>query len=90
MALTDTTKVYSNEHPIAKVRNQSVTDNLKVADISGKDIQDSNLKGYSKLDLEAAQMLSNNPTLTEEELQALKKAVKEKKKLKPTGQFAKV
>jgi hypothetical protein len=90
MALTDTTKIYSNEHPIAKVRNQSVTDNLKVADISGKDIKASNMKGYSSVDLDTAQMLSNNPTLTEEELQALKKAVKDKKKLEPTGQFTKV
>jgi hypothetical protein len=90
MALTDTAKVYSNEHPIAKVRNQSVTDNLKVADISGKDIKASNMKGYSSVDLDTAQMLSNNPTLTEEELQALKKAVKDKKKLEPTGQFTKV
>lgn len=91
MALTGTTKVYSNEHPIAKVRNQSVTDNLKVADISGKDIEASNtMRGYSSVDLDTAQMLSNNPTLTEEELQALKKAVKDKKKLEPTGQFKKV
>jgi len=90
MALTDNKKIYSNEHPIAKVRNQSVTDNLKVADISGKDINASSMKGYSSVDLDTAKMLSNNPTLTNEELKALKKkAAKDKKKLEPTGQFKK-
>tara|TARA_B110000091_G_C13459831_1_gene327654 strand:- start:264 stop:536 length:273 start_codon:yes stop_codon:yes gene_type:complete len=89
VALTDNKKIYSNEHPIAKVRNQSVTDNLKVADISGKDINASSMKGYSSVDLDTAKMLSNNPTLTNEELKALKKAAKDKKKLEPTGQFKK-
>jgi rhamnose utilization protein RhaD (predicted bifunctional aldolase and dehydrogenase) len=89
MALTDNKKIYSNEHPIAKVRNQSVTDNLKVADISGKDINASKMKGYSAVNLETAKELSMNPTLTEAELTNLKKAVKDKKKLEPTGQFKK-
>ena len=89
MALTDNKKIYSNEHPIAKVRNQSVTDNLKVADISGKDISASSMKGYSSVDLDTARMISNNPTLTAEELKQLKKAAKEKKEIEPTGQFKK-
>ena len=48
------------------------------------------MKGFAKqLDLDTAKMLSNNPTLTQEELTKLKKAAKEKKKLEPTGQFKK-
>jgi len=57
------------------------------ADISGKDIDASKMRGFSSVDLDTAQMLSNNPTLTQEELTQLKKAAKEKKKLEPTGTF---
>jgi len=32
-------------------------------------------------------MISNNPTLTAEELKQLKKAAKEKKEIEPTGKF---
>ena len=46
-------------------------------------------KGGRTLDLETAKMLSNNPTLTQKELDELKKAAKEKKKLEPTGKFKK-
>jgi len=47
------------------------------------------MKGYSAVNLETAKELSMNPTLTEAELTNLKKAVKDKKKLEPTGQFKK-
>ena len=63
-------------------------DVMKVADISQMDIDVSKAKGYSTVDLDTARMLSNNPTLTQKELEQLKKAAKDKEKLKPTGKFA--
>ena len=62
-------------------------DVMKVADISQKDIDLSKSKGYSTVDLETAKMLSGNPTLTQEELNQLKKAAKDKKDIEPTGQY---
>ena len=59
------------------------------ADISGKDIDASKMRGFSSVDLDTARMISNNPTLTAEELKQLKKAAKEKKEIEPTGQFKK-
>ena len=64
-------------------------DVMKVADISQKDIDISKARGYSKVDLDTARMLSGNPTLTQEELDQLKKAAKDDQKLEPTGKFAK-
>ena len=64
-------------------------DVMKVADISKKDIDASKMRGYSTVDLETARMISNNPTLTQEELKELKKAAKEKSNLEPTGKFKK-
>ena len=90
MALTD--KKYTNEHPKYtmfdkyKADKESLTKNYK-ADISEMDINASKMKGFNSVDLDTAQMLSNNPTLTQEELTQLKKAAKEKKKLEPTGKF---
>ena len=63
-------------------------DVMKVADISQKDIDLSKSKGYSTVDLETAKMLSGNPTLTQDELDKLKKVAKDKEKLEPTGKFA--
>ena len=63
-------------------------DVMKVADISQMDIDISKAKGYSTVDLDTARMLSNNPTLTQKELEQLKKAAKDKEKLEPTGKFA--
>ena len=91
MALTD--KKYANEHPKFNMFDKYKSDKDSLvgarADISGKDISASSMKGYSSVDLDTAKMLSNNPTLTNEELKALKKAAKDKKKLEPTGQFKK-
>ena len=64
-------------------------DVMTVADISQKDIDLSKSKGYSKIDLDTAKMLSGNPTLTQEELKQLKEAAKEKKDIEPTGKFKK-
>ena len=64
-------------------------DVMKVADISQKDIDLSRSKAGRTLDLETAKMLSNNPTLTQKELDELKKAAKEKKEIEPTGKFKK-
>ena len=61
---------------------------MKVADISQRDINLSDKRGYSKLDLDTARTLSGNPTLTQKELEQLKKAAKDKQELKPTGIFA--
>ena len=63
-------------------------DVMKVADISQMDIDVSKAKGYSTVDLATAKMLSGNPTLTQKELEQLKKAAKDKEKLEPTGKFA--
>ena len=91
MALID--KKYTNEHPKFTMfdKYKSNKDSLVGArvDISGKDINASKMKGYSAVNLETAKELSMNPTLTEAELTNLKKAVKDKKKLEPTGQFKK-
>ena len=62
---------------------------MKVADISQRDIDLSKAKGYSKLDLDTARTLSGNPTLTQNELNQLKKAAKDKQELEPTGIFTK-
>jgi len=87
--LTD--KKYTNEHPKFTMFDKYKSDRDSLvgarADISGKDIDASKMKGFNSVDLDTAQMLSNNPTLTQEELTQLKKAAKEKKKLEPTGKF---
>ena len=64
-------------------------DVMTVADISQKDIDISKARGYSKVDLDTARMLSGNPTLTQEELTQLKKAAKNKEDIEPTGKFKK-
>ena len=55
-------------------------DVMKVADISQADIDASKSRSYSVIDLETARDISKNPTLTQEELNELKKAAKEKRK----------
>ena len=83
-------KVIANEHSrfnkIDKYKDNKASV-MQVADISQKDIDLSKSKGYSKLDLDTAKMLSGNPTLTQEELNQLKKAAKDKKDIEPTGQY---
>jgi len=64
-------------------------DVMKVADISQADIDASKSRSYSVIDLETARDISQNPTLTQEELNELKKAAKEKRNIEPTGKFAK-
>ena len=81
-----------NEHAkfnkFDKYKAEQKPDVMKVADISQMDIDVSKAKGYSTVDLDTARMLSNNPTLTQKELDQLKKAAKDKEKLEPTGKFA--
>ena len=81
-----------NEHAkfnkFDKYKAEQKPDVMKVADISKMDIDVSKAKGYSTVDLDTARMLSNNPTLTQKELDQLKKAAKDKEKLEPTGKFA--
>ena len=81
-----------NEHAkfskFDKYKAEQKPDVMKVADISKMDIDVSKAKGYSKVDLNTARMLSGNPTLTQDELDKLKKAAKDKEKLEPTGKFA--
>jgi hypothetical protein len=81
-----------NEHSkfskFDKYKAEQRPDVMKVADISKMDIDISKAKGYSTVDLDTARMLSNNPTLTQKELERLKKAAKDDQKLKPTGKFA--
>ena len=81
-----------NEHAkfskFDKYKAEQKPDVMKVADISQRDINLSDKRGYSKLDLDTARTLSGNPTLTQNELEQLKKAAKDKQELKPTGIFA--
>ena len=81
-----------NEHAkfskFDKYKAEQKPDVMKVADISQRDINLSDKRGYSKVDLNTARMLSGNPTLTQKELEQLKKAAKDDQKLEPTGKFA--
>ena len=81
-----------NEHAkfnkFDKYKAEQKPDVMKMAAISQRDIDLSDKKGYSKLDLDTARTLSGNPTLTQEELEQLKKAAKDKQELEPTGKFA--
>ena len=76
MALDTKGKQYNNEHPkfnlFDKYKSKKA-DVMKVADISQKDIDLSKAKGFSTVDLDTAKMLSGNPTLTQDELDKLKK-----------------
>jgi len=89
--LTD--KKYTNEHPKFNMFDKYKSDKDSLvgarADISQKDIDLSKAKGFSRVDLETAKMLSGNPTLTQEELKQLKEAAKNKEDIKPTGKFKK-
>jgi len=84
-------KQYANEHPKFTMFDKYKQDKDSLvgarADISQKDIDLSKSKGGRALDLETAKMLTNNPTLTQKELDQLKKAAKEKQDIKPTGKF---
>ena len=87
-------KQYTNEHPKFTMFDKYKQDKKSlvdsgIADISGKDIDASKMRGFSSVDLDTARMISNNPTLTSEELKQLKKAAKERKEIEPTGQFKK-
>ena len=80
-----------NEHAkfskFDKYKAEQKPDVMKVADISKMDIDISKARGYSKVDLATARTLSGNPTLTQEELEQLKKVAKDKQELEPTGKF---
>ena len=82
-----------NEHAkfnkFDKYKAEQKPDIIKVADISQRDIDLSDKKGYSTVDLDTARTLSGNPTLTQEELTQLKKAAKNKEDIEPTGKFKK-
>jgi hypothetical protein len=99
MALTDrSNRKVSNEHPkFATMANEfkkhkdEVVKNVKMADISQKDIDASKLKSYAVQDLDNAKMISGNDSLTQKELTKLKQALKDKKTstLETTGKFKK-
>ena len=87
-------KKFTNEHgkynEFDKYKSKVILEKEKptlVADISQKDIDLSKAKGYSTVDLDTARTLSGNPTLTQKELELLKKSAKEKKKVEPTGKY---
>ena len=89
-------KKFTNEHgkysQFDKYKSKVLLEKEKTepvlkADISQADIDLSKSKAGSKLDLETAKTLSGNPTLTQDELELLKKSAKEKKKVEPTGKF---
>jgi len=89
-------KKFTNEHgkysQFDKYKSKVILEKEKptlVADISQKDIALSKTKDYPGVDLDTARMLSGNPTLTQKELELLKKSAKEKKKVEPTGKFKK-
>ena len=62
MALTD--KKYANEHPKFNMFDKYKADKDSLvgarADISGKDIDASKMRGFSSVDLDTARMISNN------------------------------
>ena len=92
MALTDRTgREIANEHPKYATIKKDVVEKVRVADISQKDIEASKMVGYAKTDLDTAQMLGGNSSLTQAELTKLKQALKDKKTstLEPTGKFKK-
>ena len=92
MALTDRTgREIANEHPKYATIKKDVIEKVKVADISQKDIDATKMVGYAKQNLDTAQMLSGNTSLTQKELTQLKTALSNKKTstLEPTGKFKK-
>ena len=99
MALTDrSNRKVSNEHPKFatmadefKKHKDEVVKNVKMADISQKDIEASKMKGFAKQDLDTVKMITGNDSLTQKELTKLKKALKDKKTstLETTGKFKK-
>ena len=89
-------KKFTNEHgkynEFDKYKSKVILEKDKptlVADISQKDIDLSKSKDYPGVDLDTARTLSGNPTLTQKELDLLKKSAKEKKEVEPTGKFKK-
>ena len=87
-------KKFTNEHgkynEFDKYKSKVIlekADPVLTADISRTDIDLSKSKDYPGVDLDTARMLSGNPTLTQKELELLKKSAKEKKKVESTGQF---
>ena len=92
MALTDRTgREIANEHPKYATIKKDVVEKVRVADISQKDIDATKMKGFAKQDLDTAQMISGNTSLTQKELTQLKTALSNKKTstLEPTGKFKK-
>jgi len=92
MALTDRTgREIANEHPKYATIKKDVVEKVRVADISQKDIEASKIKGFAQQDLDTAQMLGGNSSLTQAELTKLKQALKDKKTstLETTGKFKK-
>jgi len=81
----------ANEHPKYATIKKDVVEKVRVADISQKDIDATRMKGYSKIDLDNAKMISGNDSLTQKELTKLKKALKDKttSTLETTGKFKK-
>jgi hypothetical protein len=63
---------------------------MKMADISQEDIDARKMRGFKKYNLETLKELGIvNPTLTEDELEQLKKSIETKEDIKPTGKFKK-
>ena len=92
MALTDRTgREIANEHPKYATIKKDVVEKVRVADISQKDIDATKMKGFAKQDLDTAQMISGNTSLTQKELTQLKTALSNKKTstLETTGKFKK-
>jgi len=92
MALTDRKgREIANEHPKYATIKKDVVEKVRVADISQKDIEASKIKGFAQQDLDTAQMLGGNSSLTQAELTKLKQALKDKKTstLETTGKFKK-
>ena len=92
MALMDRTgREIANEHPKYATIKKDVIEKVKVADISQRDIDATRMKGFSKSNLENAQIISGNNSLTQKELTQLKTALSNKKTstLETTGKFKK-
>ena len=92
MALMDRTgREIANEHPKYATIKKDVVEKVRVADTSQRDIDANRMKEFSKSNLENAQMISGNNSLTQKELTQLKTALSNKKTstLEITGKFKK-
>ena len=85
MALTDSDKRLKRTPDNDREKMKAKAERVLMADVSQKDIDLSKTSVYQYMDLETAKSYSENPTLTQVELDALKAGTI----TEPTGKFKK-